>query len=66
MVARLRLIIYLEMQACNVLYQPHFYFFIFCVIIPDCQLQKFTESTHKIAQQLQNVKTIVCGSGGGG
>jgi len=41
-----------SIEACNVFYQPHLYiFFIFFgVIIPDCQLPKFTENTHKIAQ----------------
>ena len=36
----------------DVFYQPHLYiyFLFFGVIIPDCQLLKFTENTHKIAQ----------------
>jgi len=29
MLAELRIILDLEMQVCNVLYQPHLYFFIF-------------------------------------
>ena len=41
--ARLHFILHLEMQACNVLYQPHLYFLFFGVIISDCQLPKFTE-----------------------
>jgi len=28
----------------------YIYFYLFGVIISDCQLQKFTENTHKIAQ----------------
>jgi len=58
--ARLRFIHHLEMQACNVLYQPHLYFYnIFSVIISDCQLPKFTENTHKIAQnRVQNVQKL--------
>jgi len=40
-----------------VLPTPFIYFFsFFAVIIPDCQLPKFTENTHKIAQNcVQNV-----------
>ena len=52
--ALLRFILNLQMQACNVFYQPHLYiysfFSFFGVIIPDCQLLKFTENMHKIAQ----------------
>jgi len=50
--ARLRFILNLQMQACNVFYQIHLNIFssFFGVIIPDCQLPKFTENTHKIAQ----------------
>jgi len=54
MLARLCFILNLQMQACSVFYQPHLYIFsFFGVIIPDCQLLKFTEkvqNTHKIAQ----------------
>jgi len=57
--AQLRFVIHLEMQACNVLFQPHLYFLIFDVIISDCQLPKFTENTHKIAQNcVQNVQKL--------
>ena len=49
--ARLRFIPHLETKSCNVLYQLCLYiFFSFLVIIADCQLPKFTENTHKIAQ----------------
>ena len=37
------------------LYQPHLYFFMFGVIISDCQLTKFTEKRikmHKIAYKM--------------
>ena len=50
---RLRFISHLEMKPCNVLYQLHLYFCFFLhfwVIISDRQLPKFTENTHKIAQ----------------
>jgi len=41
-----------------------FVFFIFGVIISDCQLPKFTENTHKIAQNcVQKCPKIVCGVG---
>ena len=49
--ARLRFILNLQMQ--YVLPTPfigYIFFFIFGVIIPDCQLPKFTENAHKIAQ----------------
>jgi len=55
--ARMRFIVHLKMQACNVLYQPHrvpiYIFLFFGIIIPDCQLPKFTENTHKIVQNVQ-------------
>jgi len=31
---------------------PFIYIFIFSVIIPECQLAKFTENTHKIAHKM--------------
>jgi len=40
--ARLRFILHLEMQTCNVLYQPDLYCLFVGVIITDCQLPKFT------------------------
>ena len=47
--ARLRFILSLQMQ--YVLPTPFIYIFsFFGVIIPNCQLPKFTENTHKIAQ----------------
>ena len=48
--ARLRFILKLQMQ--YVLPTPFIYIFFhfFRVIIPDCQLPKFTENAHKIAQ----------------
>ena len=50
------------MQVCNVLYQPHLYFLFFGVIIYDCQLPKFTEKTHKIAQYcVQNDQKLSAG-----
>jgi len=50
------------MQVCNVLYQPHLYFLFFGVIISNCQLLKFTEKTHKIAQNcIQNDQKLSAG-----
>ena len=65
--ARFRFIPCLEMKACNVLYQLHLYFFLFLgVIIPDWQLPKFTENTHKIAQKcVYYVQKLFAGDGGG-
>ena len=45
----------------------YIYFFIFGVIIPDFQLLKFTENTHKIAKKLRiKCPKIVCGDEVGG
>jgi len=66
MLARLRFM-HLEMQAYNVLYQPHLYFLLFGVIISDCQLPKFTKTRiklHKIAYEMS--KNCLRGEGGGG
>jgi len=39
-------------------------FFVFWVIIPDCQLPKFTETTHKISQNcVYNVQKLFAGRG---
>ena len=57
--ARLRFILHLEMQACNVLYQTHLYFVSFGVIIHDCYLPKVTENTHKIVHK--NVQKLFAG-----
>ena len=55
------------MKACNVLYQLHLC--ILGVIIPDCQLPKFTENTHKlhkIAYTIYNVQKLFAGGGRNG
>ena len=60
--ARLRFMLHLEMQACNMLHQPHLYFYFVGVIISDCQLPKFSENTHKIAQNCtQNFQKLSAG-----
>jgi len=57
--ARLRFVIHLEMQTCNVLFQPHLYFLEKFGVISDCQLPKFTENTHKTAHNcVQNVQQL--------
>ena len=44
---------------------PFVFFLIFLVSISDCQLPKFTENTHKIAQNcVQNVQKLSAGMGG--
>jgi len=65
--AQLRFILHVKMQVCNVLYQPHLYFFfIFGVIISDCQLPKFTEKRIKYCTKLRTKwPKIVCRDGGG-
>ena len=53
--ARLRFILHLEMQACNVLYQTHLYFLYFWRHYLDCQFPKFTKTRiklHKIAYKM--------------
>jgi len=68
MLDRLHFILHLEMQAYNMFYQPHLdlHFQFFCVIIPDWQLPKFIENTHKIAQnRVYNVRKLFVGLGVG-
>jgi len=49
--ARLRFILHLKNASMQCALPTQFIFvFIFCVIISDCQLPKFTENTHIIAQ----------------
>jgi len=58
----LRFIPHLEMKACNVLYQLRLHFLVVWVIIADCQLSRFTENMHKIAQNcVYNVQKLFAG-----